>query len=138
LRIAHFTVLVKDIDAAVNFYVDKLGFVKRMDNVVWINMRWVTVSPKDQLDVQLSFALADEDDKLLAVGKQTPNHIFMFLESDDLQRDYKDMKAKGVNFLTHPEEREWGIDAVFEDLYGNIIDLVERPKLPNAASQSRS
>jgi predicted enzyme related to lactoylglutathione lyase len=130
LKIARFTVLVEDIDEAVNFYVEKLGFVKQMDTIVWMNMRWVTVSPKDQPDVQLSFALADEDEKLLAVGKQTPSNIFMFLETDDLQRDHDAMKAKGVNFLTYPEEREWGIEAVFEDLYGNVIDLVQRPKLP--------
>jgi predicted enzyme related to lactoylglutathione lyase len=79
--------------------------------------------------VQLSIVLADEDEKLLAVGKQTPNQIFMIVETDNLMRDYNDLKTKGGNFLTQPQEQAGGIEAVFEDLYGNLIDLVQ-PNIP--------
>jgi hypothetical protein len=65
----------------------------------------------------------------MAVGKQTADHI-LFPETEDLQHDYTEMDAKGVNFLTHPEERTKGKDAIFEDINGNIIYLVQRPKMP--------
>jgi catechol 2,3-dioxygenase-like lactoylglutathione lyase family enzyme len=130
LRITHFTVLVEDIDAAVNFYVEKLGFEKRADTIIWVGTRWVTVSPKGQPEIELSFAHADEDCNLLVVGKQSPNIPLMFLETDDLQRDYNVLKAKGVHFRTYPTEQAWGTEAVFEDLYGNLINLVQPPKTP--------
>jgi catechol 2,3-dioxygenase-like lactoylglutathione lyase family enzyme len=128
LRIGHITLLVKDIDEALNFYIEKLGFIKREDTIVCIDTRWVTVSPKDQPDVELTLVLADTEEKEQAVGKQAGDHIFMTLLTDNFDRDYNAMKAKGIEFFTHPEERSWGIDAIFGDLYGNLFDLVQRPK----------
>lgn len=129
MRIGHITILVKDINDALAFYIEKLGFVKREDTMVWFNsIRWATVSPKDQPDIELTFVLADTEEKEMAIGKQAGDHIFMTLQTDDLNRDYTELKNKGVNFVTYPEEREWGTDAIFEDLYGNLFDLVERPK----------
>jgi catechol 2,3-dioxygenase-like lactoylglutathione lyase family enzyme len=128
MRISHFVILVEDIDEALKFYTEKLGFVKQRDDTLWIDLRWVTVSPKNQPDVQLTLVLAEDKEQHKALGKQTPNHPLMFLETDDLQRDYKELKARGVNVPTYPEEREWGLEVVFEDLYGNLFVLVERPK----------
>jgi predicted enzyme related to lactoylglutathione lyase len=128
MRISHFVILVEDIDEALQFYTEKLGFVKQRDDTLWINLRWATVSPKNQPDLQLTFALADDKQKNKAVGQQTPNHPLMFLETDDLQRDYNELKARGVNVVTYPEEREWGIEVVFTDLYGNLFVLVQRPQ----------
>jgi catechol 2,3-dioxygenase-like lactoylglutathione lyase family enzyme len=129
--IRHITVLVTDIDEALKFYTEKLGFVKRVDTKVWFeSIRWATVSLKDQPDVEISFVLADTEAKEMAVGKQTAEHIFLTIRTDDFDRDYNDLKSKGVNFITHPEEREWGIDAVFEDLYGNLIDLIQPKQAP--------
>jgi len=131
LKITHFTILVENVDKALEFYTEKLGFTKRTDGTFWVGMRWVTVSPKNQPDVQLSFAQADDTTKLLAVGKQAPHSPLMFLETNDLTRDYAEMKARGVNFMSYPEEREWGTEVVFEDLYGNIFVLVQPPKNTN-------
>ncbi len=130
MKIGHITLLVRDIDEALNFYVEKLGFVKREDTIIWIGIRWVTVSPKDQPDIALTLILADTEEKQLAVGKQAGDHIFMILQTDDFNRDFNALKAKGVHFFTGPEEQTWGIEGVFEDLYGNLIDLVQRPKMP--------
>jgi catechol 2,3-dioxygenase-like lactoylglutathione lyase family enzyme len=126
LKIGHITILVHDIAEALTFYVEKLGFVKRMDTKLSLTMRWVTVSPEDQLDLELTFVLADTEEKKRAVGKQAADHIFLTLQTDDIQRDYQKFKAKGVNFLMKPETQVWGIEAVFEDLYGNLYDLVQR------------
>ncbi len=126
LKIGHITLLVKDQDEAAKFYVEKLGFQKRQDTVFWENMRWVTVSSKDQPDLELTFVKADSENKLKALGKQAGDHVFLTLETDDCRRDYNAMKAKGVKFYGEPTEQAWGIEVVFEDLYGNLFDLVQR------------
>jgi len=126
MKIGHVTLLVKDFDDALKFYVEKLGFLKRHDTVFWENNRWVTVSPKDQQDLELTFVLADTEEKLKALGKQAGDHVFMTLQTDDCKRDYELMKAKGVKFFDEPTEQVWGIEVVFEDLYGNLFDLVQR------------
>jgi len=128
MRIGHITLLVKDFDEAARFYVEKLGFKKRQDTKFWGDMRWVTVSPKDQPNLELTFVLADTEEKLTALGKQAGDHVFMTLDTDDCKRDYKAMKAKGVRFYGEPTEQAWGIEVVFEDLYGNLYDLVQRFK----------
>jgi catechol 2,3-dioxygenase-like lactoylglutathione lyase family enzyme len=126
VRIGHVTLLVKDYDEAIEFYVGKLGFEKRQDAVFWENNRWVTVSPKDQPDFELTFVLADTETKQKALGKQAGDHVFMTLQTDDCKRDYQALKSKGVKFFDEPTEQAWGIEVVFEDLYGNLFDLVER------------
>jgi catechol 2,3-dioxygenase-like lactoylglutathione lyase family enzyme len=137
VRIAHFTLLVEDIDETVKFYTEKLGFVKRVDQTFWIKARWVSISPKDQPDVALTLVLADTEEKVCAVGKQTAGHVYMFLETDTLIQDYNEMKAKGVNFINYPEDHPWGKVVTFEDLYGNIINLVQRPKMPSTGAPSQ-
>jgi uncharacterized glyoxalase superfamily protein PhnB len=74
----------------------------------------------------LTFVLADTEAKKKALGKQAGDHVFMTLQTDDCQRDYKALKAKGVKFFGKPKKQMWGIEVVFEDLYGNLFDLVER------------
>lgn len=127
-KIGHITLLVKDQDEALKFYTEKLGFQKRQDIVISGNMRWVTVSPKNQSDLELTFVVADSEDKRKALGKQAGHHVFLTLETDDCRKEYKAMKAKGVKFYGKPEVQAWGIDVVLEDLYGNLYDLVQRFK----------
>lgn len=126
MKIGHITILVSDLDEALAFYVEKLGFQKKQDTKFWGDTRWVTVSPKDQLDLELTFVLADSDEKRAALGKQAGDHVFLTLQTDDCRRDYQAMKAKGVKFSGEPTEEAWGIEVVFEDLYGNLFDLVQR------------
>lgn len=126
MKIAHITILIKDFDAALNFYVEKLGFVKRQDTKFWGNNRWVTVSPKDQQKPEMTFVLADAEEKKATIGKQAGDHVFMTLQTDDCKRDYQAMKERGVKFYGEPTEQTWGIEVVFEDLYGNLYDLVQR------------
>jgi catechol 2,3-dioxygenase-like lactoylglutathione lyase family enzyme len=118
--------LVRDLDEAVAFYVEKLGFLKRQDTKFWGGMRWVTVSPKDQLGLELTFVKADTEEKRAALGKQAGDHVLMTLETDDCMRDYQTMKTRGVKFYGEPTKQMWGIEVVFEDLYGNLYDLVQR------------
>ncbi|HYA78620.1 MAG TPA: VOC family protein [Verrucomicrobiae bacterium] len=128
MKIGHITLLVKDQDEAANFYVQKLGFKKQQDTVFWGDMRWVTVSLQDQQDLELTLVKANTEDKLEAVGKQAGDHVFLTLETDDCHRDYYAMKAKGVKFYGEPTDQPYGVEVVFEDLYGNLIDLIQRRK----------
>ena len=126
MKIGHITLLVKDFDEALSFYVEKLGFVKRQDTKFSGDNRWVTVSPKDQPEPELTFVLADTEEKKAAVGKQAGDHVFMTVQTDDCRRDYQIMKEKGVKFYGEPTDQMWGVEVVFEDLYGNLYDLVQR------------
>ena len=126
-KIGHITLLVKDQDEALKFYVEKLGFQKRQDLPLG-NMRWVTVSPKGQTDIELTLVVADTEEKRRAVGKQAGDHVFLTLQTDDCRKEYKALKAKGVKFYGKPEVQQWGVDVVLEDLYGNLFDLVQRFK----------
>jgi catechol 2,3-dioxygenase-like lactoylglutathione lyase family enzyme len=128
MNIGHITLLVKDQDEALKFYTEKLGFQKCQDTLLWGKIRWVTVSLKTQTDVELTLVLADSDEKRNAVGKQAGDHVFLTLETDNCRTAYKALKAKGIKFYGKPEERAWGVEAVFEDLYGNLFDLVQRYK----------
>jgi catechol 2,3-dioxygenase-like lactoylglutathione lyase family enzyme len=126
MRIGHITILVKDFDEALAFYVGKLGFKKKENTKFWGDMRWVTVTPPDQPDFEFTFVLADTDEKKAALGKQAGDHVFMTLKTDDCKRDYQTLKERGVTFYGEPKEQMWGIEVVFEDIYGNLYDLVQR------------
>ncbi len=126
MKIGHVTLLVSNFDDALNFYVEKLGFKKSQDTVIGKNLRWVTVSPRDQPDLELTFVLADSEEKRKALGKQAGDHVFMTLQTDDCKRDYRIMKTKGVKFFGKPKKRAYGVEVVFEDLDGNLFDLVQR------------
>jgi catechol 2,3-dioxygenase-like lactoylglutathione lyase family enzyme len=127
-RIGHVTILVKDQDEAAKFYTEKLGFVKRQDTVFGQGIRWVTVSPKGQRDLQLTLVRAESKEHLKALGKQAGGHVFLTMETNNCRGDYKTMKARGVKFWGEPEEQPYGIEVVFEDLYGNLFDLIQRSK----------
>jgi catechol 2,3-dioxygenase-like lactoylglutathione lyase family enzyme len=127
-KIGHITILVKNQDEAARFYTEKLGFIKREDRFFGEGIRWVTVSPKRQRSLELTFVNADSKEKLRALGKQAGDHVLLTLETGDCIKDYKAMKARGVKFYGKPEERPYGTEVVFEDLYGNLFDLIQRPK----------
>ena len=129
MKIGHITLLVKNFDEALSFYVEKLGFQKKLDSKFEGGMRWVTISPKDQPSFEFTLVLADSEEKLNAFGKQAGDHVLMTLLTDDCKRDYKILKAKGVKFYGEPTKQMWDTEVVFEDLYGNLIDLMQRNKL---------
>jgi predicted enzyme related to lactoylglutathione lyase len=108
------------------FYREKLGFKKRQDTKVGEAMRWTTVSPGDQPDLEITFIKADTMEKLKALGKQAGDHVFLTIETDNCQKDYEAMKARGVKFHGTPEKQPYGTEVVFEDLYGNLFDLIQR------------
>jgi catechol 2,3-dioxygenase-like lactoylglutathione lyase family enzyme len=114
---------VRDYDEAIDFFVDKLGFELAEDTPRG-DKRWVVVGPDG--GSRLLLARAANDAQRAAVGNQSGGRVFLFLETDDFARDHAAMQAKGVRFLEAPRHEDYGSVAVFEDLYGNRWDLIER------------
>ncbi|PLT33438.1 VOC family protein [Bacillus sp. V5-8f] len=124
-KIGHVTVLVRDYDEAIEYYTDKLGFVLSSNNDFGNGRRWVTVSPSKESATAIVFVLADTDKKDERVGSQAADHVFLVIETNDCHGDFEKMKSKGVKFYGEPKEVPWGIEVVFEDLYGNRFDLLQ-------------
>ena len=131
-KFGHLTILVNDYDEALEFYTGKLGFIKKSDNQFGKGNRWLTVAPPDQTDLEIIFVKADTTEKQAIVGKQASDHVFLTLQTDDCQRDFKMMKEIGVRFLGEPVEQFYGTEVVFEDLYGNRFDLIQVTDGPHA------
>jgi catechol 2,3-dioxygenase-like lactoylglutathione lyase family enzyme len=126
--IARITLVVRDYDEAIRFYTEKMGFRLIEDTVLSETKRWVVVSPpgSDGCALLLAKAVGTEQEK--AVGNQTGGRVFLFLYTDDFNRDYQLMTDKGINFVRPPAFEIYGKVAVFADLYGNLWDLIEPVK----------
>lgn len=124
-RLSLIALLVRDYDEAIGFYVGQLGFRLTADQDQGGGKRWVVVTPPGG-DAGLLLARASGDGQSQRVGDQTGGRVFLFLETDDFARDHARMTAAGVRFLEAPRHEPYGSVAVFEDLYGNRWDLIER------------
>lgn len=127
--IAHVTLVVRDYDEAIAYFTQSLDFdliedtpsKDREDR----DKRWVLVAPKNSRSAQILLAKASNTDEVSRIGNQTGGRVFLFLHTDDFWRDYNTMKAKGVRFVREPKQEQYGVVAVFEDLYGNRWDLLQ-------------
>lgn len=128
-QIAHIALVVKDYDEAIAFYTQKLNFILVEDSILSETKRWVLLKPAGS-STSLLLAKAVNEEQLTHIGNQTGGRVFLFLTTDDFWRDYKNMKDKGIHFVREPVEEKWGTVAVFEDLYGNLWDLVEPKIIP--------
>jgi catechol 2,3-dioxygenase-like lactoylglutathione lyase family enzyme len=125
-KIGLVSIVVRDYDEAIAFYVGKLGFELVEDKVMGPNKRWVVVRPHGALESGLLLAQAKNDDELSRVGNQTGGRVFLFLETENFARDYEKFVANGVKFKEPPRHEDYGSVAVFEDVNGNLWDLIER------------
>jgi catechol 2,3-dioxygenase-like lactoylglutathione lyase family enzyme len=123
--IAHIALVVDDYDDAIRFYTEKLNFTLLDDTPQSETKRWVLVAPPGSSECALLLAKGVGDEQRSRIGNQTGGRVFLFLKTDDFWRDYENMRAKGINFLREPKTEDYGTVAVFEDLYGNLWDLVE-------------
>ena len=124
--LARVALLVRDYDEAVAWFVDRLGFVLLEDTPLSATKRWVLVAPPGARETALLLARAATPDQAAALGRQGGGRVFLFLHTDDFARDHAAMTARGVRFVEAPRDESYGTVAVFEDLYGNRWDLVER------------
>jgi len=124
-RIAHIALVVKDYDEAIDFYVNKLGFQLLEDTKLSAEKRWVIVAPPGAKECCLLLAKAADEEQVKSIGNQTGGRVSLFLFTDDFDRDFQKFNEQGIKFIRPPQEYEYGKVAVFEDLYGNLWDLLE-------------
>jgi catechol 2,3-dioxygenase-like lactoylglutathione lyase family enzyme len=123
--ISQITFLVREYDEAIAFFTQKLGFSLVEDTDMGVGKRWVVVRPPNASGVTLLLARAATADQSACIGNQAGGRVFLFLHTDNFQRDHAAMTAHGVRFLESPRLEPYGTVAVFEDLYGNKWDLIE-------------
>jgi len=123
-RLAQIAIIVKDYDEAISFYVNKLGFTLVEDTMLSDIKRWVKIAPAGSNECCLLLAKAADDQQASRIGNQTGGRVFLFLNTDDFWRDYNRYKQNDIQFVREPINEEWGTVAVFEDLYGNLWDLI--------------
>ena len=124
--IAQVALVVREYDEALEFYVGTLGFTLVDDTYIpEQDKRWVVVAPPGSSESRLLLARAVNEEQSSRIGNQTGGRVFLFLFTDDFWRDFNAYKAKGVLFVREPKEEAWGTVAVFEDLYGNLWDLIQ-------------
>lgn len=127
-KIGYIALVVREYDEAIRFFSEKLGFVLMEDTFLGGEKRWVLMEPPNSTGTQLLLARAAGPEQETRVGNQTGGRVFLFLHTDDFWRDYNAFVARGVVFRRQPKEEPYGTVAVFEDLYGNLWDLLELKK----------
>src|SRR5688572_17503375 len=122
--LATIALVVRDYDEAIAWFTDRLGFTLEQDRPMG-NKRWVVVAPRGGKGARLLLARADSPEQQARIGDQTGGRVFLFLETDDFERDHTTMIANGVRFLEEPRREAYGTVAVFADLCGNKWDLLQ-------------
>ena len=124
--IIHIALVVRDYDEAIAFYTEKLHFTLVEDTYQPAqDKRWVVVSPPNSAGTTLLLAKASKPEQEPFIGNQTGGRVFLFLNTDDFWRDYNEMISIDIKFVRPPKEETYGLVAVFEDLYGNLWDLLQ-------------
>lgn len=125
-RLSALTLLVRDYDEAIAWFTSRLGFRLIEDTPLGEGKRWVVVRPPGASEAGLLLAKAATAEQAASIGKQAGGRVFLFLETDHFARDHPAMLERGVQFREAPRHEAYGTVAVFEDLYGNLWDLIER------------
>ncbi len=123
--LAHIALIVNDYDEAIKFYTETLHFRLVEDKVMSATKRWVMVAPPGSSETTILLAQASNDEQKSRVGNQTGGRVFLFLYTDDIERDYKNLLDKKVKIVRELESQPHGKVLVFADLYGNLWDLIQ-------------
>lgn len=123
--LVHIALVVDDYDKAIDFYTKKLKFKLTEDTHLSDTKRWVLVSPQGGNGSSILLAKAANKVQISRIGNQTGGRVFLFLHTDDFDRDYKNLLENHIKIINGPREEIYGRVVVFEDLYGNLWDLIE-------------
>jgi catechol 2,3-dioxygenase-like lactoylglutathione lyase family enzyme len=123
--IAYITILVDDYDKAIQFYTEKLHFKLIEDTRLSNDKRWVLVKPDGKGDCCLLLARATNGNQQNHIGDQTGGRVFLFLFTDDFERDYKNLLVNNVQIESEPRDESYGKVLVFKDIFGNLWDLIQ-------------
>ena len=124
-NLTHIAIVVDDYDKAIEFYTEKLHFTLIEDTVLSDVKRWVLVRPKGASECSLLLAKGANEEQKSRIGNQTGRRVFLFLHTDNFKRDYQNLIDNNIKIVREPIFEDYGIVVVFEDLYGNLWDLIE-------------
>ncbi len=124
-KIAHIALVVNDYDEAIRFYTEKLAFTLIEDTVLSDTKRWVLIAPDKDSELTLLLAKASGEEQKSRIGNQTGGRVFLFLHTDNFQEYFENLLLHNIKIVRQPVEETWGRVAVFEDIYGNLWDLIE-------------
>jgi quinol monooxygenase YgiN/predicted enzyme related to lactoylglutathione lyase len=127
-NLTHIAIVVDDYDKAIEFYTKKLHFKLIEDSALSETKRWVLVRPQGAAECSLLLAKGVNDEQKSRIGNQTGGRVFLFLNTDDFTRDYKNLIDNNIKIVREPSSEDYGTVAVFEDIYGNLWDLIEPKK----------
>jgi quinol monooxygenase YgiN/predicted enzyme related to lactoylglutathione lyase len=127
-NLTHIAIVVDDYDKAIEFYTKKLNFTLLEDTALSDTKRWVLVRPKGANECSLLLAKGVNDQQKSRIGNQTGGRVFLFLNTDNFERDFQNLLDNHIKIVREPSFEEYGTVAVFEDLYGNLWDLIEPKK----------
>jgi len=123
-RLAHIAIVVNDYNEAIKFYTEKLHFDLIEDTQLSETKRWVLVKPKGQDGCCLLLAKAASEEQQSRIGNQAGGRVFLFLHTDDFERDFQNLLDNQIEIVRQPSKEEYGTVAVFKDLYGNLWDMI--------------
>ena len=123
-ELKHLALVVRDYDEAIRFYTEKLHFTLLEDTTLSETKRWVLVAPPGAQGCALLLAKAASDEQTSRIGNQTGGRVFLFLHTDDFERDYQNLLKHHIRIVRGPAQEPYGRVLVFEDLYGNLWDLI--------------
>jgi catechol 2,3-dioxygenase-like lactoylglutathione lyase family enzyme len=123
--LVHIALVVDDYDKAIDFYTRKLKFKLTEDTYLSDTKRWVLVTPQGGLGSSILLAKAANEAQRSRIGNQTGGRVFLFLHTDDFDRDYQNLLDNQIKIINGPREETYGRVVVFEDIYGNLWDLIE-------------
>lgn len=124
-QLALISLVVKDYDEAIAFYTQQLHFLLVEDTVMSPTKRWVVVAPPGSNGCNVLLAKAATAEQATRIGNQTGGRVFLFLHTDNFERDYNNLLANNITIVRPPQQEPYGTVAVFADIYGNLWDLIE-------------
>jgi len=123
-QLAQIALVVRDYDEAIQFYTEVLQFELVEDTRLSDTKRWVVVRPQGS-ETKLLFARATYEEQVRRIGNQTGGRVFLFLHTDDFERDYQNLRRHNIKIIRGPVDEPYGLVLVFADLYGNLWDLIQ-------------
>ena len=124
-KIKHISLLVDDYDKAIEFYTQKLNFVVIEDTILDENKRWVLIAPNKKSEFSLLLAKASTESQKTFIGNQSGGRVFLFLNTHQFEIEYRNLLEHNIKIIREPKSEPYGKVLVFEDLYGNLWDLIE-------------
>ncbi len=126
-HLAHIALVIDDYDKAIAYYTNTLNFILVEDTKLDEEKRWVLIAPSNDAETKILLAKASNDEQISRIGNQTGGRVFLFLYTDNFERDHQNLISKKVTIIREPLNEKWGKVLVFKDHYGHLWDLIQPP-----------